>query len=34
MLAPPFTADLDALHAAIAPRFRRPEVRARARFCS
>lgn len=26
-----FTADRDALHAAIAPRFRRPEVRARAR---
>ncbi len=26
-----FTADLDALHAQIAPRFRRPEVRARAR---
>ncbi len=31
MLAMPFTADLDALHAAIAPRFRRPEVRARVR---
>lgn len=31
MFAVPFTADLDALHAAIAPRFRRPEVRARAR---
>ena len=29
--APAFTADLDALHARIAPRFRRPEVRARAR---
>lgn len=31
MFAAAFTADLDALHAAIAPRFRRPEVRARAR---
>lgn len=31
MLAATFTADLDALHARIAPRFRRPEVRARAR---
>lgn len=31
MLVAPFTADLDALHAAVAPRFRRPEVRARAR---
>ncbi len=31
MSATLFTADLDALHAAIAPRFRRPEVRARAR---
>lgn len=31
MLTPAFTAELDALHAAIAPRFRRPEVRARAR---
>jgi len=31
LLATPFTADLDALHAAIAPRFRRPEVRARVR---
>ena len=31
MFAAAFTADLDALHATIAPRFRRPEVRARAR---
>jgi SRSO17 transposase len=31
MLADRFTADLDALHARIAPRFHRPEVRARAR---
>ena len=31
MSATTFTADLDALHAAIAPRFRRPEVRVRAR---
>ncbi|MCA1668174.1 MAG: IS701 family transposase [Thermomicrobia bacterium] len=31
MFVTAFIADLDALHAAIAPRFRRPEVRARAR---
>lgn len=31
MVVPPVTASLDALHAAIAPHFHRPEVRARAR---
>ena len=31
MVVPPVTASLDALHAVIAPRFHRPEVRDRAR---